>query len=214
MVTMGGMAADFDEFLADVPLLHFWGGQWRRGGFNPATLRAIHDVIAGHEVRTIIETGAGNSTLTFLYAGVETVVSIAPDADLRDRIVGWAKDHGLDAGPLDYRVERSEVELPRLVLEDPALRFDAALIDGGHGWPTVFVDFAYCNALLPKDGLLLVDDLQLYAVAELDRLLAEQPGWELERDLGGKLHVWRKTNDARWLPDHAAQPYVTRMNPA
>ena len=46
-----------------------------------------------------------------------------------------------------------------------------ALIDGGHGWPTVFVDFCYMNAMLFRNGILIIDDVQLHSIKELGKLL-------------------------------------------
>ena len=51
---------DFDAYLNDIPLLHHWGGEWRRGGFDGRFLRAISEAILAHgEHPRIIETGAG-----------------------------------------------------------------------------------------------------------------------------------------------------------
>ena len=59
---------DFDAYLNDIPLLHHWGGEWRRGGFDARFLRAIGEaILAQGQHPRIIETGAGNSTITFLH---------------------------------------------------------------------------------------------------------------------------------------------------
>lgn len=84
------------------------------------------------------------------------------------------------------------------------------LIDGGHGWPTVFVDFCYSNAMLRRGSLLLLDDIQLHSVAELSRLLGQQPGFTLKEQLQ-KLQVWEKDVDQLWLPEHSRQPYIVEM---
>lgn len=200
----------FEDYLGDLPLLHTWdGGQtWVTGGFQPTHLRDIHRIIGEQFPNgdvSMIETGAGNSTLTFLHLSPTRLVSIAPDEELRERLLKYCIDQNLDRTPLEYMVERSERLLP--VLAAAEQRFDVALIDGGHGWPTVFVDFCYLNMMLGRGGLLLVDDLQLYSVAELSRLLAEQEEFELIADLG-KLQVWKKTVARRFLPDHSREPYI------
>jgi hypothetical protein len=197
---------DLAEYLSDLPLLHHWGGAWRTGGFKSPQLRAISEIIGGSfEHPRIVETGAGNTTITFLHVDPEQVVSIAPDAGLRDRIISYCDDHDIPVDRLDYRVGHSEVELP--VLAASGEQFDVAFIDGSHGWPTVFVDFCYTNMLVHEGGLLFIDDVQLYSVAELCRLLEKQPGYELVRDLG-KVQVWRKDTSQRLLPGHAAEPYI------
>src|SRR5688572_25311232 len=98
-------------------------------------------------------------------------------------------------------VERSELVLPRLLLEERGLGrpFHFALIDGGHGWPTVFVDFCYLNALLGVGGLLALDDVQLYSVKELARFLAADARFPLVADLG-KVLVFKKAVEEAFLP--------------
>ena len=137
-------------------------------------------------------------------------MSIAPDEGLRDRITGYCDEHGVPTEPLDYRVARSEAELPLIAAQ--ADRFDVAFIDGDHGWPTAFVDFCYLNMVTREGGLIFLDDIQLYSVAELSRLLAQQPGYELVGDIYGKVQIWRKATDKRFLPGHAQQPYIMEQS--
>ena len=61
---------DFDAYLSDLPLLHTWdlGKTWNTGGFRAWQLKRMHEVVTERfpgPVR-ILETGAGNSTITFL----------------------------------------------------------------------------------------------------------------------------------------------------
>jgi len=202
-------ADDFKIYLEDLPLLHSWDGgeTWNTGGFNPRHLQVVFDHLVAHAPANpaIVETGAGNSTLTFLHLDPRRLVAIAPAADLRDRILDYCQSHGLDSSGLDFRVDRSELVLPPLAFDGAV--FDVALIDGGHGWPTVFVDFCYMSMMLRRGGILVLDDLQIHSVAELSRLLAEQPEFELAEDLG-KLQLWHKTTDRPFLPEHSRQPYI------
>jgi hypothetical protein len=215
---------DFDAYLANLPLLHTWdnGETWNTGGFSPTQLRKFSAVIREHfgdHPLRVIETGAGNSTITFLFFALDQLVTVAPSDTLRDRILAFCNESGVDTTRLDFRVARSELELPKMVLgsERPGWgappdrpRFDVALIDGGHGWPTVFVDFCYLNLMMREGSLLLLDDLQLYSVAELSRLLIQQPGFELRHDFD-KLQVWEKTDDEPFLPEHSREPYIIEM---
>jgi hypothetical protein len=215
---------DFEAYLANLPMLHTWdyGKTWNTGGFSAEQLRTLHGVVTDHfggRPVKVIETGAGNSTIMFLHLPLESLVSVAPAESLRDRILTYCTAEGVDVSKLDFRVARSELELAKMVLgsEKPGWgappgrpRFDVALIDGGHGWPTVFVDFCYLNMMLREGSLLLLDDVQLYSVAELSRLLQQQPGFELAHDLV-KLQVWRKTDDEPFLPEHSSEPYILEM---
>jgi predicted O-methyltransferase YrrM len=201
-------------YLDDLPRLHTWdlGVTWNTGGFYPSQLRRMHRIVRerfGDGAR-ILETGAGNSTITFLYGCPKQLVAIAPSADLRDRILAYCADHEIESSPLDFRVERSEIELPAIALATDAPVFDVVLLDGGHGWPTVFVDFCYCNSMMRAGSLLLLDDTQLHSVAELSRLLERQTGFTFKEALG-KLQVWEKDDDQRFLPEHSREPYLIEM---
>ena len=96
--------------------------------------------------------------------------------EVRQRIEEAAAGFGINLDSWTYLEERSEIALPRLA--DAGTRVDVALIDGGHGWPTPFVDFCYLNRMLGQGGTLILDDLQLHTVGELARLLTYQHGWE------------------------------------
>ena len=115
-----------------------------RGGFSATHLRTIYELLRGNPgPARVLETGAGNSTVCFLLAGAGEVTSIAPDQELFDRIAAYCIQSGIDLGPLRRVVAFSETMLPAMAAEatrDKEL-IDFALLDGGHGWPTVFVDF-------------------------------------------------------------------------
>jgi len=180
---------NFDDYLTRIPDLHKWEGQenWCSGGFGPFHLRAIHDLaLVRGEGAVILETGAGNSTLTFLLASPAKLISIAPDAPLFERIREFCDREGINDAPLEAHADISELVLPELARG--ATKLDLALIDGGHGWPTVFVDFCYINAMLRRDGVIILDDVHLHSVKDLARLLIRDPKrFTLERDIGKSL---------------------------
>lgn len=204
-----------EAFTADVPKFHNWDGVWSTGGFKGADLQRLHDLTRaqaqGAELR-VLETGAGASTVAFLLAGATTVFSIAPNADLFERIRKFCRDNGIADAPLESTVNISELALPPLARKQhvAGLQVDLALIDGGHGWPTVFVDFCYANAMLRKGGLLLIDDIQLHSVKELARLLREEPSFAQEGNLTPKTLIFRKKTKARFLGDFGGQSYIQR----
>ena len=209
----------FAAFLEDLPLLHTWdlGKTWNTGGFQAWQLKRMHELLTERfsEPVRVLETGAGNSTITFLQVpNLEQLVTIAPSAELRDRILGYCEAHGIGTDAMEYRLERSEIALPSIAFgaggqspPDPGPHFDAVLIDGGHGWPTVFVDFCYANLMMRKGSLLFLDDTQLYSVAEISRLLELQPGFTLREELA-KLQIWEKDDNQAFLPEHSREPYI------
>lgn len=195
-------------FLRDLPKVHERGERPPRvGGLNPRIGQVMIDEVAKlDEGPRSIETGAGNSSLLFMMLGCSHVTAIAPDAKLRHRILSEAAERGLDHRVFRYIEDRSEVALPSLALDEQA-SCEIALIDGNHGWPTVFVDFCYLNMMLVPDGVLFVDDVHLYSCAQLMLLLKEQAGFELV-SVVSKLATFRKRTTARFLPDWRQEPFV------
>lgn len=205
------------NFLSNIPDLHTWDGgvTWNTGGFSRTELEVIHDTIM-HEVgedAVVAETGAGNSTLAMLLANPARLISIAPDAELFGRIREAGASLGVDLAALESIEELSEDVLPDIAkeLEQNNSALDFCLIDGGHGWPTVFVDFCYFNRALKAGGFLMIDDIQLYSVNELANFLAEDPNFELRRTMPKSL-LFRKTQAVRYLPDFGGQPYIKKKS--
>jgi hypothetical protein len=79
---------DFACFAQNPPKFHFWDGKWTEGGFNTYHLEAIYNFCQarGPQAPTILETGAGNSTVCFLYLKPARLISIAPEQLLFERI--------------------------------------------------------------------------------------------------------------------------------
>jgi len=208
MASYEARAKRADEFLRDLPTVHERGSvPAHSGGLNPRLGRVFIDEIANlkGDIRTI-ETGAGNSTLLFMMLGCTSVTAIAPDEKLGRRIESEAKARRLDTKVLRYLNDRSEVALPRLALQE-RVGCEVAFIDGNHGWPSVFVDFCYLNMMLVQGGLLFIDDVHVYACAQLMLLLQSQPEYE-ELSLVGKMATFRKTSSADYLPDWRGEPFI------
>ena len=194
------------QFLRDLPVLHQRKGvAAHTGGLNPTIGQVIIDQVEQFDRPAVVETGSGASTVLFLMLGCGQVTSINPDPDIASRIEEDARARGLDTTPLRCIQGRSEIELPRL--RDEGQRFDLGLIDGNHGWPAVFVDFCYINAMLNEGGILFIDDIQLYSCDELVHLLDAQPEYE-RVSLVGKLATFRKRTPGAFLPDWVDQPHI------
>jgi predicted O-methyltransferase YrrM len=200
----------FEDYLKNIPPLHTWDGgkTWVAGGFGALQLATLFELVAyvgGHDAR-ILETGAGNSTISFLYARPRQLVSIAPDADLFQRIIHFCEANGVDYSALMHIINRSEWSLPEIAQKKQ--QFDLVLIDGNHGWPTVFVDFCYAYAILRRGGILVIDDLQVYSVKELARLMAaDESRFSRVRDMG-KTVAFSKNMDEEFLPEWTS--YIQR----
>lgn len=201
----------YSKLAADLPKLHCWEGVFSHGGFDKWLLDNLFEFLESTDLasggKTFLETGAGNSTLLFLSLSPEKVVTCTLEDDkFVQRLHTAARSIGAPTDPLDLHIGRSEVLLPALVLNHEPF-VDFALIDGGHGWPTVFVDFCYAAYATRQNGYIVLDDTQLYSVAQLFAFLKEQPGWEISLDLG-KTVIFRKLYADRFLPDFGGQPFI------
>lgn len=105
----------FDDYLQNIPQLHTWDGgiTWNSGGFEDYHLRAFYKyVVAG--ARQIIESGAGNSSLAFLFGQPSCLTTIAPEQALFDRIDAFARKNSVDTSAWEQKIDRSEWVLPVL----------------------------------------------------------------------------------------------------
>lgn len=213
----GRTASRWSRLLASMPRLHCWNGEWVLGGFDRTMLLAWMDLLRREGLdrpgRRFLETGSGLSTLAFLATDPAEVITVAgPDEALADRIRAEAAALDFPLGALRLETGFSELRLPRIVL-DRAPFADLALIDGGHGWPTVFVDFFHVAYAVRQHGLIAIDDRQLHSVRELVEMLRVQPGFELVAE-PGRMVVFRKTYVQRMLPDFGGQPYILERSRA
>jgi hypothetical protein len=203
---------DISEYLENIPALHTWDGgvTWNSGGYDAWHLRSIYDLVMSRFPdggAHIGETGAGNSTILFRMTRPAMSWAIAPEGPLRDRIVSFCQTHDIGLDGFAYYEDFSETQLPKLALPDDRVELDVALIDGGHGMPTVFNDLVYLNILLKEGGLLLVDDINLHSVREAVKMLNMQPGWTLIANLQKTL-VFRKDNAEKRFPEFNQMPYI------
>jgi Methyltransferase domain len=199
------------ELLADLPRLHFWDDSPQIGGLNSAIGERIIAELERYDSPRVVETGAGGTTLLFCCLGAAELTSIAPNASLFDRIRAEASERRISVDRARFLCERSEVALPRLAADNA--RFDVALIDGTHNWPGVFVDFCYFNMMMSAGATLFVDDVHLYSVSQLYRLLLGQEDFECVA-LDGKFATFRKLTDSKFLPEWTSEPYIADNSPA
>ncbi|HVN45115.1 MAG TPA: class I SAM-dependent methyltransferase [Steroidobacteraceae bacterium] len=206
---------EFAEYLRDIPRFHSWDGgvTWNSGGFSPGALKTLHGFLHARlpPRPTLLETGAGNSTVMMLFLSPAKIISIEPDAQLFERIRQFCELNAISYDALESHPEGSQWVLPQLAADNRRFEplLDFALIDGCHGWPTCLVDLGYAHAMLKPGGYLLIDDTQLHSVKEMARFLTEQPGFCLALDLGKSL-VFQKLTAERDFGEWERQPYIVR----
>jgi hypothetical protein len=209
---------DFQKYLSNLPPLHTWdgGNTWGTGGFKRKHLGPLIRYLRKNlpASPTILETGAGNSTISFLFLNPGRLISIDPVSKLHEKIRAYCETNGISTRGLEAFAEQSEWALPILAakMREGDGEVDFALIDGCHNWPSVFVDFYYCNYMLKKGGYIMLDDLQLHSVKELARLLSEQQqDFKLALDLDKSL-VFQRVSESRNLPEWPRCNYILRKS--
>jgi hypothetical protein len=119
-----------------------------------------------------LETGGGVSTVLFAAKGCDHVC-IMPDAAMADRVRDYCRSAGIDAGGVRFVIEKSCNVIPQI----DRSAFDLILIDGCHGFPTMFVDFYYAARALKLGGTLIVDDMHIYTCHLVASFMQSDPGW-------------------------------------
>lgn len=197
------------RLLADPPVVHYMDmsadpplGLW-------ATEESCYRFLARH-VRAgdrTLETGAGLSTAVLAAVGADHRC-ITVWAHERDRLLEYLAAHDVAADRVTFDIAPSHVALPRL-LDDPGFGpLDLVLLDGCHGFPVPTIDWFYAGSLLREGGILVVDDVELPAVALLVRYLDADPRWDpVERT--PKWIAWRRRTAGSLCEEWVDQPFLT-----
>jgi hypothetical protein len=153
-----------------------------------------------------LETGSGLTTILIASKGAEHIC-ITPDQGEVDRIRAYCEQRGIPLDKVSFRVDFSERVLPYLKLED----LDLILIDGGHGFPTPFIDWYYTAMALKVGGTLIIDNTELWTGDVLRRFLEAEAEWRLDKHFqtGFQTHVFRKAKEYQHK-DWCYQRYVVR----
>jgi len=194
------MSERFENYLKEIPQLHTWDGgkTFNSGGFTSCQLRYIHDFIKKNiATPRILETGAGNSTLCFLFTEPEILTTICPRNGQEFLWAGLFKNinkFNLNKNKLNLIQERSEKALPEGVYgKSLKNNYNFVLIDGNHALNPV-IDFYYSNMLLEKGGYLIMDDVQIHFVKEVCKMLKLSKYWEHVHTMG-KSVFFKKISD-------------------
>jgi hypothetical protein len=196
---------DLKTLLNDPPKIHEFGDDFV-SWFLPRPVFGFIDMNVNEHSKTF-ETGCGLSTIAFAMKG-GSHICITPSQGEVDRIRDYCKRSGVSLQRVDFRVGLSTNVLPKL----PPLELDVALIDGGHGFPTVFIDWYYIASWLKIGGILIIDDLQLWTGHILKEFLLAEAEWELVDLFDNKTALFLKKKDCCPWNDFYRQPYVQQQS--
>jgi hypothetical protein len=166
----------------------------------------MSDRVGGSSVT--LETGLGLSTVLFALLGCEHT-SIFGDAAEGDALAEWAGQRGIDLAKVHLYSDGSEVVLPTLNVPE----LDLFFIDGQHGYPVPQMDWLFGAGRLRRGGVVVVDDLQLWAPAQLADFLDADSRWrQLERHF--KWAAYERLSEGPLNSDFWNQPFPPRKPPA
>jgi Methyltransferase domain len=163
-----------ETLLADPPKLHEVDGQlhsdWRIDDETCLELKAR--LKPGMKT---LETGAGLSTIIFAGSGCQHTC-ILPDEKLAYRVQDYCRSLSIDTSNVRFIISGSSDVIHQMGRS----AYDLILIDGCHGFPTVFVDFYYAAKALKTGGALIIDDLRIYTCDLVASFMQSDPGWNVE----------------------------------
>ena len=152
-----------------------------------------------------LETGAGLSTIIFAANGCQHTC-IIPDKALADRVQDYCRSASIDTSNVRFIISKS----CDVIHQVSRSAYDLILIDGCHGFPSVFVDFCYATKALKLGGALMIDDMHIYTCNLIACFMQSDPGWNVEL-MTYRFAVGIKisdTIDKEW----ASQPFVVRRS--
>jgi glycosyltransferase involved in cell wall biosynthesis len=174
--------ATLSQIIHSPPKIH--GGGTITWGLGEDVLNFMFKYL--HAGLKTLETGCGASTLMFALKET-THFAITPSRDESERITGYCIERNLPTDKLSFRIGKSEDILPTFDVND----FDFVLIDGCHAFPVPFLDWYYTSQRLKVEGLLIIDDLQLWPCRVLCDFLTAEPEWAIESTFSRSM-VFRK----------------------
>ncbi len=178
------------------------------GTFSKAPLRALARYAAqSGGIQCSVETGSGASTLLLSH--------------LSGRHLAFTVDSGtgslenVKSSPL-FRSENvtviegpTQLTLPRFSFRDP---IQLALIDGPHGFPFPDLDYYYIYPHIERDGVLVLDDIQIRSIHNLFEFLSADDMWHLDEVVENTSFFRRTeaptfptTGDGWWLQKYNCQ---------
>lgn len=199
-----------DRLVDDAPVVHAMApgddpplGLW-------STDRDCYLLLARHggRDRVSLETGAGLSTILLAALG-GVHVCVTPIRDELERIKTYCADRSIDLSRVQFHVGQSTSVLPTLALD---LVADLVFIDGSHGYPEPVIDWFYASSHLRDQGLLVIDDIVLPAVAQLCGALDLDPRFALEQRTE-KWAAYRRIGHGSLNQDHFEQPWFRLEQP-
>ena len=155
-----------------------------------------------------LETGLGVSTVLFALWGTEHRCVVPWPGEV-SKCVEYLSSRGIASDRVRFEVGFSNDVLPALQVDE----IDLYLIDGAHSFPAPALDWFYGARWLKRGGTLVIDDLQLPAVAQLQGFLDRDPRW-VNLESTQKWTAYRRESEGDLAEPHWKQPFFTKTEQA
>lgn len=188
---------NLDDLLRLAPLFHVSRGESCTWQLADETLRFIDEHVTSKS--QTLETGEGMSTVLFGLKGCRHTC-VTPNREAMKRITNFCESHQIPLYGFSFSLEHgpggSQKFLTSEYFDRSRATMDLVLIDGGHEFPTPFIDWYYASRKLKVGGILVIDDTQLRTVHFLKEfLLGESSRWKLIQDGAPRWAAFEKIAD-------------------
>jgi len=190
------------SILVSPPKGHVWGtGELAATGL-PSTFFEFMDKVLTKE-SVSLEIGIGISTAVFaISSGNHTCV--APDPNEIERFKDYARNNNFSFDHIEFLCKKSYEVWSDL----KGRSWDFILIDGGHGFPTPFMDWYFFTQGLKINGFIIIDDTHLSTCKTLKDFLIEEDSWKLVPPFSEKTVIFQKIKDFDYNKEFNQQPYI------
>ncbi len=187
------------------PKVHSWGsGEFTATGLPSPIFEFMDRVLTKESVS--LETGMGISTAVFATkSGNHTCVS--PDQGEIERFKEYAMKNNFSIDHINFICKRS-FEVWNDLKEHS---WDMILIDGGHGFPTPYMDWYFFSQGLKINGYIIIDDTHLWTCKILKDFLLKEDAWKMVSPFSEKTVIFQKIKDFEYDKEFNQQPYVAEQ---
>lgn len=176
-----------DTLISESPYFHTDGaGRSANWSMAPDVLRFLWSCLKPS--MPTLETGAGQTTVTFAIAGTHHVC-VTPQRAEAERIRSYCRDHGIE-DTITFIHDSSDIALASGRGIPEVMEF--VLIDGAHRFPFPILDWHFTERKVPIGGIVALDDYLTPSVRILHDFLLDEDEWELIQLFWGTSFFRRK----------------------
>jgi len=199
---------DLNSILKSPPKVHDWGsGDLTATGLPSPVFEFMDRALTSESIS--LETGMGISTAVFAIKS-GTHVCVSPDQNEINRFREYAIKNNFSIDHINFICKKSyEIWND---LKDHL--WDLILIDGGHGFPTPFMDWYFFSQRLKINGYIIIDDTHLSTCKTLKDFLLKEDAWQIVPPFSKKTVIFQKVKEFDYNKEFNEQRYVMEQTAA